>query len=510
MKVSINMDALNLVNKTNISISNSDNTGKDKKQVSFNDLLKNTKEKVVVKSTNENVPKDTSVNSISKDIKNEKASLDKDNADTKVVKKEDGNVKNPNTENKDAGAKTEDIINDLSEEDIKNLNEEQLLEVINCIANLLNEIKISPDMNIEEMNFEGINIVDKINSMIQNLSSEVIKAMPLDSVAISDNPINIVTNLMEALKSENVNDLLGEEGLTKVQSILKELGAKLENTSDINLQGDSKSLKEAVKLVEVEVAALLKSYKVSDDSSIKNDLSLKGNVVIAPKEDSEIKASNNDDFQDSLDGNKEGKDAKSSSTEKIAKEENVLKSILKDGEDKDDSFSKMINRLAPSTLNNTTTTTSTGVNGDVQVITKENMSGDLVRTVKFMVNNNTKEMIVKLNPEHLGEMTIKVTEEHGVLKANIKASSKETYALLSQNINDIKKQLGEHNIKIQEVEISVYEDDTTFYKDGHLSQHSSQENKGKGPQRNFFNDGNIIEEEPIDEIKDDSNINMLA
>ena len=92
-----------------------------------------------------------------------------------------------------------------------------------------------------------------------------------------------------------------------------------------------------------------------------------------------------------------------------------------------------------------------------------------------MVTNNIKEMTVKINPGQLGEITIKVIEEGGVMKANIKASSKETYTLLSQQLGDIKKHLGEQNIKIQEVNISIYDEDATFYKDGQFSSNSFQD-----------------------------------
>ena len=82
-------------------------------------------------------------------------------------------------------------------------------------------------------------------------------------------------------------------------------------------------------------------------------------------------------------------------------------------------------------------------------INKATFADDLIKDVKFMSNNSLKELTVKINPGNLGEITIKLVQEDGVMKANLKANSKETTALLSQNLAEIKKQISEQNIKIE-------------------------------------------------------------
>ena len=94
-----------------------------------------------------------------------------------------------------------------------------------------------------------------------------------------------------------------------------------------------------------------------------------------------------------------------------------------------------------------------------------------------MSNNGLKELTVKVNPGNLGEITIKLVQEDGVMKANLKANSKETTDLLSQNLADIKKQLGEQNIKIADVNIELYQDDTTFFKRTRFWKDNFQKNK---------------------------------
>ena len=116
-----------------------------------------------------------------------------------------------------------------------------------------------------------------------------------------------------------------------------------------------------------------------------------------------------------------------------------------------------------------------------------------------MSNNGLKELTVKINPGNLGEITIRLIEEDGVMKANLKANSKETTALLSQNLADIKKQLGEQNIKIADVNIELYQEDTTFFNEqGFGRQLSEEQGRSNNSTKNTANDATVTEDDLID------------
>jgi flagellar hook-length control protein FliK len=154
---------------------------------------------------------------------------------------------------------------------------------------------------------------------------------------------------------------------------------------------------------------------------------------------------------------------------------------------------------------------------NVQAVTdinKVTFVDDLIKDIKFMSTNSLKELIVKVNPGNLGEITIKVAEENGILKAHLKASSKETTELMAANISEIKKQLSEQNLKIADVNIELYQDDTTFFKeknfqgnmqDGGQSQNDSKEVETviSGNEQDMS-----LEEENI--IDENQNVNFLA
>jgi flagellar hook-length control protein FliK len=88
------------------------------------------------------------------------------------------------------------------------------------------------------------------------------------------------------------------------------------------------------------------------------------------------------------------------------------------------------------------------------------------------------------------------------MKANLKANSKEATALLSQNLAEIKKQLTEQNIKIADVNIELYQDDTTFFSEqGFGRQLSEEQGRSSSSKSNTISNVTTSEEE-----FDDSNI----
>ena len=104
--------------------------------------------------------------------------------------------------------------------------------------------------------------------------------------------------------------------------------------------------------------------------------------------------------------------------------------------------------------------------------------------------NNIKDLTVKMNPKELGEITIKLTMESGIMKASISAQNKETFNLLNQNIQDISDKLKNMDIKIQSLDINIYEDSTFFNKE-------SSERNNNGSQNNNQSTNMDLEEEDI-------------
>src|SRR3989304_3464127 len=75
--------------------------------------------------------------------------------------------------------------------------------------------------------------------------------------------------------------------------------------------------------------------------------------------------------------------------------------------------------------------------------------------IKISVQKNGGEVRMKLNPEHLGEIVIRLTIENGTVKADIRAESVEIKQLLETDSSMLKEALGSHGLHLKECTIGV-------------------------------------------------------
>nr|WP_301282252.1 flagellar hook-length control protein FliK [Clostridium sporogenes] len=121
--------------------------------------------------------------------------------------------------------------------------------------------------------------------------------------------------------------------------------------------------------------------------------------------------------------------------------------------------------------------------------------------------NNVKDLTVKIMPKELGEVFIKLTMEGGIMKANIGATTKEAYNLLNSNMQLIEDKLQNSGIKVQELSLNIYNEDTTFFKQGNEKGENSNPSKSND-KADLSSIDEIQEEENISTI--DGNVNILA
>ncbi|EKN38359.1 flagellar hook-length control protein, partial [Clostridium botulinum CFSAN001627] len=194
--------------------------------------------------------------------------------------------------------------------------------------------------------------------------------------------------------------------------------------------------------------------------------------------------------------------------ENTSKEEKLLKGLL---EDKEQGTGEKINKTVNfmSHLKNSTDINELSSNETLGklVINKNTMNTDIIKSIKYMELNNVKDLTVKIMPKELGEVFIKLTMEGGIMKANIGATTKEAYNLLNSNMQLIEDKLQNSGIKVQELSLNIYNEDTTFFKqsseNGKNSNPSKSENKA-----DLSSMDEIPEEENISTI--DGNVNILA
>lgn len=472
----------------------------------------------------------------SKDIKEKSVSQEAKYTDKKIVTNDESNltevadktIEEANSLSKDElVSKIVDKIDNLeNDSEIDSTETTKIMALLLALLNKLNDGNNNEATIVNEGNLvesiellEGENSLDLLNNISdKSLSNDFLSLLNGDGEdqSFKDNLLeikNILQNLIKAeenLKLSGINlelldnkslDLIKED-LTKevkslIDSIPEETKANIITSIEKSLGSDDtdSNIKE--------IFNSLVHKAVDKDNSLENDSEVhtKINNMDNTKEVNTVDklgAENSDEL------NKEGfsNNANTTNKEDISKkEEEVLMKFLDD----DSSITSTKNINYYNKLNGLPTS-SDEVKMPVTV-NKETLGMDIIKNVKFMMKDAISELKVKVYPKELGEITIKILSEEGIMKAEIKATSKETYNLLNSNLNEIKKLLENQNIKIQEVNIGLYSEDTTFFS-GEDTNENQDFKSNKTQKVSGITTGD--EEEIIEELILENNLNILA
>ncbi|WP_394885827.1 flagellar hook-length control protein FliK [Clostridium butyricum] len=389
----------------------------------------------------------TAVNKTSKELNN---ALDNSKSNSKTSNRKD-DFKEVLNSSKSSDENNEKI---TSKDENTYEGTTKLKELKDKIQELKEKLEENPE-NTEEVNDIIKSLLTVLNNLLElNNTSEVKPEITTDisnvSLETSGNDSSKVLNqLLELLSSENAKSSFDSESLTSMKDLLSHIHGQL--SSDESKVSDK--MKDGLSDIISKLTDMIDD--ANNNSNVKKVLTLE---EMLNKGYSQDQSSNENETNEMFSGKKE-----------TSKEDKFLNSLLDDN--KDNSVDNKINLFASRTQ------TVQGQNTVVRGLTvnKATFTQDLIQDVKYMSTNNLKELTVKVNPGNLGEITIKLIQEDGLMKANLKANSKETTALLSQNLAEIKKELGDQSIKISEVNIDLYNEDTTFFTDGGFGGTLSQE-----------------------------------
>lgn len=501
MIVDLDNKLKSLNNNASNSVSNKDNKINDKfkaylkKEVNNNDLSSSTKE-----STDKQGYNSLKIDAdLSKETKNTESIVsDVSSKLDKIINKEDfrGNESDVEdlsqilnilisllTNKLDNGDLNKVISKDgylenlgLSNIDVENLNNNDINNLFLSLFNNTEDVKLSDSLlklsGLEENNLNSEDIKtllkdmkDLTDNILNNIKSETLSNASIKSY--DDELSNKIFALLEVLPKESIEKIsssLGDEEKVKILSVV--LQEKINNS--LNSLEKSKNYESRV---------------ILDESNI-------------------LKEDNILNYETSTDKNlKDNESSSKYSIDENTDEDRILSKII-DGDDKS-SFSKILNSYDRYNKNNV------DIIKEPVVVNKQSIDLDIIKNVKFMMRNAVQELKVKIYPKELGEMTIKILSEEGIMKAEIKAMSKETYNLLNSNLQDIKKTLIDQNIKIQEVNIGIYNEDTTFFSGEENSSESFNNNQSKesiNKSESIFNEDENITEDLLNQ----SNVNLLA
>lgn len=453
-----------------------------------------------------------------------------DNSVKTENKSSNGNFKSVMSSKEDSLSKTtednkttvENVSKDINEaidkteviEKIENGTKEEIIEEVMVLLQALN-IPVIDNSNLpikiylESGNTSSLDCINTLKNI--NYLSEIAD-LNISSELINNNNSNVLENI-NLLKN---NTVFESENINIFENVIEEVS--LNNGENIDLNQETLSNTTNLPLEEI-----VKTLNLEEDKVVTTDNIDKLLTVLCDKDGNEIKK---DKFIEVVDSSKgESKKDTSQGVEMLKMVFNIDKS---NGEQKgeedilaklmtmDEDINKVKDYIVEDTpiftevLNSKNDVASSLISEVKPVaVSRETVATDVVSNVKYMVKNQVEQLTVKIYPKELGEITIKIISEDGIMKADIKSTSKETYTLLNSNMEEIKKHLSNESLIIKEVNIGLYEDTTYYSGQGFSNEFNDERNK-----ENYFvedNDSINIHKEENEEISEEiSNVNLLA
>lgn len=413
---------------------------------------------------------------------------------------------------KEAGLSDKDIEKIKSPDDLKNVIVEKVLnkdsnskidsdkllmllasllkvdskDLQNIKANTISEIKDTLNTAIKAIGDEGKNLTTEKLSQILKSASDSFK--------------DILDKNFSKVQDPTVRSVLTKEVMSQVEKeVIPQITEALsKNNLPVGSEDVLTKLQQELKLA---LNANLKDANM-DKNANKNNRS---NTLDFKETYRDISNANNASELAVANKNQNSGKEYSSSDKETSKEDSFLKSLASDGSN-GDKISKATNFMTQ--FNNNLNKNIKVEDVADMVINKNNMANDVIKTIKYMETNNIKDLTVKIAPKELGEVIIKLTVEGGVMKASIGASSKEAFNILNSNISDMTQKLQNNDTKINSLSLNIYNEDTTFFKDG--SNNGNNENGKNHKKSKGIGAIEEITNELENESEIDSNLNILA
>lgn len=80
-----------------------------------------------------------------------------------------------------------------------------------------------------------------------------------------------------------------------------------------------------------------------------------------------------------------------------------------------------------------------------------NITSQIVEQARMINRVNNSEMVVKLKPEHLGELTLKVSVENGAVSASFHSNNQEVRTVIEASLTQLRQELSNQGLKVENV-----------------------------------------------------------
>jgi flagellar hook-length control protein FliK len=349
----------------------------------------------------------------------------------------------------------------MDDEDI-----EMMMDIIpeDMLENLVQVVQDLPQM--AEMSLGNMDAKEQLTEVISNLS-EVLTEITQELSSDSSTPVEILTAL-ESLNGKLENAQINLENMNS-----EDFGKVLEEVQQIDLK--ESDVQQAGK-AEVEIVEI-KSVENQPEESVQKtedgpDTVKEAKVETQPQENQGEQSS----------------ESKEQGTEQAAAVESTTAEQTPGQVDQ--SFAEMMK-----VENNIIKSAQPMELASARVRLSQNVMNQVLDGTKLQLNptENGQQIILKLRPEELGNVDLKLTVDKGVLMAEFNVESQIVKETLESNMADLKQALAEKGYNIEGMQVSVGQEQT--------EQQSQFENRffNQNTQRKYFfgSDDEMVDFESI-------------
>lgn len=473
----VNMLLNQLTNKPINNTANSNNKG-----TGFNDFLNKAESKVENKPNNINNNKsykdnkdNNKVNNKTKDLSDKEATTLKQkdkvqsNESTKVEEK--NNIDKIDNDTEKAIIVEEDILNKLSE--ILGISNEQVMDILSSLSMSISMLQ--DNQNLIKFLQSAFDVESPVELLAINNIKDIMKditdiAKSIDYTDLISLDENAKGKITEIINKNNLKDVTLLSSTTdikkKIDALLEELNGSVEETIVIQSKLPTKNVLEDINLENTD--------QLVNVEDVKNIKAIDGKVGYHQENNQNMNNSQNQSLVEML---------KQNNLELTSKQE-----LFNIGEVANNS-TKVYNTSLPKTqvLRNINTT---------------DIVNQIMEKIKVSIKPEISEVKMILKPEQLGEVSLKIATQNGIVTAQFIAENQKVKEIIEANFNQLKDMLNEQGINVGALEVNVSGDESqeTTY-----NMFDQSTNKNERMINNLTEE--IIEKENIVEVKEENILN---
>lgn len=391
--------------------------------------------------------KNEKVNSSNKTVKNQGTNEAKEAKDSKVTKE----------------SLTDEVKEKLAQK--TNLTEEQLM-------GLLNQLNLDFNALTELLNGQGetAELLNHLASILENLEIDEALSQPIDSKTRTDlvNHLNQLVDHLEKIMMKSQEMPVTSQGKPMESSIvqaLTKLISELESMeSDSNLK--PVDLKNAV----IEAISQMPTAKTETVDSHLKSVHAMASIEIAPIANNETQ----NDTQQSDGDHNASRQQNNQAIQATLQSDTIQPQEVKTESIKSDQEVVGLHQLIMK-QGNSVTTPNVQQAGSL----RQEIFTQILDAIKghMKLSDNGTSLLVKLQPEQLGNVELKLNIQKGIVLAEIKVENTMVKAAIESNLDDLKQSLSQKGYTIDQIHVNVDSGKKEQQSFDFNQNHSSQSNK---------------------------------